>query len=101
MVYNYINLKINKPAERIELHWLQNNEGECPIPGIKERAKNPKGYLLKDFSNNLEDHNECVSNSIEWRLNDDPKYRNNHTNTCSSCSEHWQLPEDLVNTLDE
>ena len=42
-----------KLAERIELHWLQNNEGECPISDIKERAKNLKGYLLRDFSNNL------------------------------------------------
>ena len=36
---------LNKLAERIELLWLQNNEGECPISGIKERAKNLKGYL--------------------------------------------------------
>ena len=30
---------LHKLAERIELLWLQNNEGERPISGIKEREK--------------------------------------------------------------
>ena len=29
------------------------------------------------------------------------KCRNNHTNSCSSFNECWQLPEDLANTFDE
>ena len=90
-----------KIAERIELHWLQNNEGECPISDIKERAKNLKGYLLRDFSNNLKKHDECASHCMEWCLSDKPQCGNNHTNSCSNCNERWQLIEDLGSTIDE
>ena len=38
---------------------------------------------------------------MEWCLSDDPKCGNKHTNSCSSCNECWQLPEDLANTLHE
>ena len=90
-----------KLAERIELHWLQNNEGECPISNIKERAKNLKGYLLRDFSNNLKIHDECASYCMEWCLSDKPQCGNNHTNSCSNCNERWQLIEDLGSKIDE
>lgn len=96
---NFENL--NKLAERIELHWLQNNEGQCPISGIKERAKNLKGYLLGDFSNNLKTHDECASHCMEWCLSDKPQCGNNHSNSCLNCNERWQLLEDLSNTVDE
>ena len=92
---------LNKLEEKIELLWLQNNEGEYPISGIKELAENHKGYLFRDSSNNLKNHDECASHCMEWHLSNDPKCGNNYTNSCSSCNEHWQLHEDLANTLDE
>ena len=96
---NFENL--NKLAERIELHWLQNNEGQYPLSGIKERAKNLKGNLLGDFSNNLKTHDECASHCMEWCLSDKPQCGNNHSNSCLNCNERWQLLEDLSNTVDE
>ena len=56
---------LNKLAERLELYWLQNNKGQCPIFNIKERAKSLKGYLLSDFSNHLKNHDECASHCME------------------------------------
>ena len=96
---NFENL--NKLAERIELHWLQNNEGECPISEIKERAKNFKGCLLSDFSHNLKNHDECASHCMEWCLNDKPQCGNNHSNSCSNCNERWKLIEDLGSAVNE
>lgn len=48
------------------VHWLQKNEGECPISCMKERAKN-----LNHFSYNLKNNNECVSHCMEWCLSND------------------------------
>ena len=96
---NFENL--NYLADRIELHWLQNNEGKCPISDIKERAKNLRGYLLSDFSNNLKSHDECASHCMEGCLSDEPQCGNNHSNNCSNCNERWQLIEDLGSTADE
>jgi len=62
---------LNKLIELHTIHWLQKNEGQCPISCMKERAKNLKGNLLKDFSYNMKNHNECVSHCMEWCLSND------------------------------
>lgn len=93
--------RLNKLAERLELHWLQNNEGRCPIFNIKERAKSLKGYLLGDFANHLTNHDECASHCMEWCLSDKPQCGDDHINSCLNCNERWQVIEDLHNTVDQ
>ena len=92
---------LNKLAERLELHWLQNNEGQCPIFKMKERAKSPKGYLLGDFSNHLTNPDEFASHCMEWCLSDKPQCGDNHINSCLNWNERWQVVEDLRNTVDQ
>ena len=86
---NFNNL--NMLAERLELHYVQNNERQCPILNIKERSKSLKGYLLRDFSNYLKNHHECASQCMEWCLSDKPQCGDNHINSCLNCNERWQV----------
>ena len=69
---------------------------------LQRRLSPLKGYLLSDFSNNLEAHDTCPFHCMTLMLSENPSCATpeEHRKSCDMCIEQFQSFDDLKNEMD-